>query len=75
MTQNNPNLDLLNITVYTNLVKLSPLVISDILNEPPSEKTGLWGFRTGLTQTTLCSHRRWLEARNLGSRGIVLSLY
>ena len=30
--------------------------------EPRSEKTGLRGFRQGLTQTRLCSHRRWLEA-------------
>ena len=32
------------------------------------EKTGLRGFRPGLTQTVLCSYRRWLEARNLGCR-------
>ena len=32
--------------------------------EPCSEKTGLWGFRPGLTQTRLYSHRRWLEAGN-----------
>ena len=30
--------------------------------EPRSEKTGLRGFRPGLTQTGLYSHRRWLEA-------------
>ena len=30
--------------------------------EPRSAKTGLRGFRPGLTQTTLCSYRRWLEA-------------
>ena len=30
--------------------------------EPCCEKTGLRGFRPGLTQTGLCSHRRWLEA-------------
>ena len=30
--------------------------------EPRSEKTGLWGFRPGLTQTRLYSHWRWLEA-------------
>ena len=28
------------------------------LNEPPSEKTGLQGFRPGPTQTGLNSHRR-----------------
>ena len=33
-----------------------------ILNEPRSEKTGLRGFRPGPTQTSLYSHRRWLEA-------------
>ena len=30
--------------------------------EPRCEKTGLRGFRPGLTQTGLCSQRRWLEA-------------
>ena len=30
-------------------------------NEPRCEKTGLRGFRPGLTQTGLYSHRRWLE--------------
>ena len=32
------------------------------LNEPRCEKTGLWGFRLGLTQTRLYSYRRWPEA-------------
>ena len=32
------------------------------LFEPRCEKTGLQGFRPGLTQTGLYSHRRWLEA-------------
>ena len=36
--------------------------------EPRCEKTGLRGFRPGLTQTGLCSHRRWLEALNFGFR-------
>ena len=31
-------------------------------NEPRCEKTGLWGFRPGLTQTRQYNHRRWLEA-------------
>ena len=31
-------------------------------NGPRCEKTGLWGFRPGPTQTRLYSHRRWLEA-------------
>ena len=33
-----------------------------LTNEPCCEKTGLRGFRPGLTQTRLHSHRRWLEA-------------
>ena len=32
------------------------------LDEPRCEKTGLRGFRPGLTQTGLYSQRRWLEA-------------
>ena len=32
------------------------------------EKTCLWGFLPGSTQTGLCSHRRWLEDRNFGFR-------
>ena len=32
------------------------------------EKIGLWGFRPGLTQIDLYSHRRWLEALNFGFR-------
>ena len=32
------------------------------LFEPRSEKTGLRGFRPGLTQTGLYSRIRWLEA-------------
>ena len=35
------------------------LIIKKI--EPRSEKTGLRGFRQGLTQTRLYSYRRWLE--------------
>ena len=31
-------------------------------------------FRPGPTQTGLYSHKRWLEASDLGSRGIVLSM-
>ena len=33
-----------------------------IKDEPHCEKTGLRGFRPGLTKTGLCSHRRVLEA-------------
>ena len=40
--------------------------------EPQREKTCLRGFRPGLTQTGLYSHRRWLE--DLESREIVLSM-
>ena len=29
------------------------------INEPRSEKTGLRGFRPGLTQTGLYNHTRW----------------
>ena len=35
--------------------------------EPRCEKTILWGFGPGLTQTDLYSHRRRLEALNFGS--------
>ena len=31
-------------------------------DEPRCVKTGLQGFRPGLTQTGLYSHRRWLES-------------
>ena len=36
--------------------------------EPRSEKTGLRGFRPGLTQTGLYSQRKWLEAWNFRFR-------
>ena len=44
--------------------------------EPRCEKTGLWGFRPGPTQTRLHSDRRWwrLEIMYLGRREIVLSV-
>ena len=38
------------------------------INGPRCEKTGLRGFRPGLTQTGLYSHRRWLEAWDFGFR-------
>ena len=38
------------------------LSVSPFANELRCEKPGLRGFRPGLTQTGLCSHRRWLEA-------------
>ena len=34
----------------------------DEAHELRCEKTGLWGFRPGPTQTRLYSDRRWLEA-------------
>ena len=37
---------------------------SPAINEPRREKTGLRGFRPGLTQTELYSHRRRLDVRN-----------
>ena len=40
------------------------------------EKTRLWGFRTGLTQTRLHSHKTGysFEISDLGRSGIVLSM-
>ena len=32
------------------------------INEPCRDKTCLWDFLQGQTQTLLCIHRRWLEA-------------
>ena len=37
-----------------------------ILNEPVRDKTNNLGFRPGLTQTSLYSHRKELEALNFG---------
>ena len=34
------------------------------MDEPSSEKTNDLGFQPGLTQTSLCSYRRWLETLN-----------
>ena len=45
--------------VSNDLVGLGKIIEE---HEPPSEKTGLRGFRPGPTQTMLYSHRRWLEA-------------
>ena len=39
-----------------------PSGILSPLNEPRCEKTGLRGFRIGLTQSGPCSHRRLLDA-------------
>ena len=40
------------------------LTLRKAIYDPPIEKTGLLGFRPGLTQTSLHSHRRWLGAGN-----------
>ena len=36
-----------------------------LIHEPRCEKTGLWDFQPGLTQTRLYNHIKWLEAGNL----------
>ena len=46
------------------LVLLSPVTPQQF--EPRREKSGLWGFRPGQTQTGLYSNRRKLEALNFG---------
>ena len=38
------------------------------INEPPHEKTNNMGFRPGLTQTDLYSHRSRLAAQNFGCK-------
>ena len=40
--------------------------VCEVTYEPRQEKTGLPDFQPGLTQTGLCSDRRWLEAWNFG---------
>ena len=47
-------------------IKLWSIKVS--IYEPVCEKTNDFGFRPGLTQTRLYSHRRWLEAGNFGFR-------
>ena len=47
---------------HQNIEKLTVYFIFLVAFEPRCEKTGLQGFRPGLTQTRLYSHRRWLEA-------------
>ena len=44
-------------------------------NEPRRQKTGLWGFRPGPTQIRLGNHRRWLEARNFGTRKLLSTIH
>ena len=49
------------------LVACEGLIIETVVsltNEPRCERTGIWGFRPGLTQTGLYSHRSRLEAWN-----------
>ena len=41
---------------------ISQKVLDSVSYEPRREKTGLWDFRPGLTQTRLFSHKIWLEA-------------
>ena len=48
--------------LMTRLISMGDALM---LNEPRREKTGLWGFRPGPTQTGLYSHTRWLEPRDL----------
>ena len=45
---------------HSDSYKASTVVL--VTNEPRREKTGLRGFRQGLTQTDLYSHRSGLEA-------------
>ena len=47
---------------YSARVGIVSSQLSYITNEPQHEKTGLLGFRPGLTQTSLYSHRKGLEA-------------
>ena len=44
------------------------IVTVEVIYKPHYEKTNILGLRPGLTQTGLCSHRRWLEATNFGFR-------
>ena len=44
------------------------LKVSSLPFKPHNEKICLQGFRPGLTQSRLCSHRRCSEALNLGFR-------
>ena len=45
--------------------KLVKTLLTTKLYEPRRKKTGLWGFRPGLTQTDLYSHRSRLVAWNI----------
>ena len=48
---------------YVEEISFMYLYVSIIISyEPGREKTGLRDFRPGLTQTGLCSRRRWLVA-------------
>ena len=44
-----------------NTKKVVISLLSSTSYEPRCEKTGLWGFRPGPTQTGLYNDRRWLE--------------
>ena len=45
-----------------------PKVYNDRLKKPLHEKTNNLSFRPGLSQTSLYSPSRWLEAGNFGFR-------
>ena len=53
----NPEDRLSRVAAQIKMNFLSETVLINVLNEPRREKTGLWGFRPGLTQTDLYSHR------------------
>ena len=51
----------LNLKFHSDFLK-----VNAIPYEQQCEKTGLWDFRPGMTQTELCKNRRWSEAGNFG---------
>ena len=57
---------LLNTHIVFLVTRLNAPVASLIMTEPRREKTGLWGFRPGPTQTGLYKLRKELEAWNFG---------
>ena len=58
---NGPNYDdgAILIRKFTGIISITCLLVKF---EPRHEKTGIQGFRPGLTQTGLYNHRGWLEA-------------
>ena len=61
-------LRLTSLGVIGALVKVRNFII---LYYQHGDKTCLWGFRSGLTQTRLHNHRRWLELSNVGFRKLM----